>query len=172
MKEVYNKFGRDKTAGQIATELVEKDLVTTCAQEQGQEMTRTYIDELLKTLQDGKSKLKTDFFVVVLTKREKLLTNVIRNYFLYRSTCPTPNYDQAVYHYTQKDDSLVLLWVLPDRDYCFNLRDNALMLDKEYHELLGFILDYADGKLLQKAKILNKEDILEGRVILKEIQND
>jgi hypothetical protein len=168
----YNKYGRTRTAGEISQELIEQDLQTTCAQEQGQQMTKTYVDELLQALQRGKKTWKEDFFIEVLTKRERLLTNIIRNYFVPRTTCPTPNYDQAVYHYIKKDDYLVLLWVLPDRDYAFDLKNNALTLDREYHELLGFILDFADGKLLQKAKILNREDVLEGRIILKEIKND
>lgn len=161
-----------ETVGKIATDLISKAPETLDAREQGQEMTGTYLSELFKTLQDGKDNVKGDFFIVVLTKRERALLNVIRNYFFYRHTCPTPDYDQAVYHYTKADDELNLLWVIPARQMTFNLKENALNVDPELKELLGYVLDFADGTLAKKAMLLNNEDELEGRVVLKEIHGN
>src|SRR5271170_4336109 len=129
--------------------------------ELGNEMTDKYMMELFTTVEAGKKVYKDDFFVVVLTKREFVLTNVLRNFFLYRQSCPTPNYDQAVYHYQKKDNKLVLLWVIPDREFSFHIKDNILSLDKEFKDLSQFVLDFADGTLMKLAKKLNKEDILE-----------
>ena len=93
--------------------------------------------------------------------------NVVRNYFFYRSSCPTPDYDQAVYYYTKGSDELNFLWVIPSKSFCIHLVDNALTIDKEYKELLGIVLDFNDGTLYNLAKKLNNEDVLEGGVVLK-----
>lgn len=161
---------RTQTVGKIATDLQQQDTHAIEVREQGQEMTSSYLDELLKVLAEGKQKQQGDFFIVVLTKREKLLVNVIRNYFFYRHTCPTPDYDQAVYHYVKNDDELALLWVLPNRDYAMEIKDNALTLDREYKEILGYVLDFADGTLYKKACLLNKEDEKVGTVVLTELK--
>lgn len=161
-----------ETAGKIATDLMQKELETTCPVEQGNEMTKSYVKELERTLKDGTSALSGDFFIVVLTKKERLLQNIIRNYFFYRCTCPTPDYDQAVYHYEKEGGRVDLLWVIPTRNICFELKDNATTLSNEYKILLGFVLDFADGTLYKKACILNNEDTLEGGIVLSEEINE
>ena len=104
------KKERTETVGSIALDLQKKDTHAIDVREQGAAMTAPYIDELLKTLTQAKQEVPDDnFFIVVLTKRERLLINVVRNYFFYRRTCPTPNYDQAVYQYVKEDDELKLL---------------------------------------------------------------
>ena len=157
------------TVGKLATDAMQKELVTTDAREQGKEMTKTYMDSLVEACKSGKVALDGDFYLVVLTKKEKLLQNVIRNYFLYRRTCPTPDYDQAVYKYNKADDAIDFLWVIPARDITIEIKANALDLAPELHELRSFVLDFADGTLDKKAKMLNGEDKLEGKVILEEI---
>ncbi len=161
-----------QTAGKIATDLMQKELETACPVEQGTEMTKSYVKELERTLKEGISTWSSDFFIVVLTKKERLLQNIIRNYFFYRRTCPTPDYDQAVYHYKREGNRVRFLWVIPARDMCFKLKANAATLADEYKELLGYILDFADGTLYKKACILNNEDILEGSVVLREEINE
>ena len=87
------------------------------------------------------------------------MNNVIRNYFLTRFSCPTPEWDQAVYKYDTKSDSLDFLWVVPAKDICKNLKDNALNIDPSEKELLNFVLSFEDGTLLQLSKKLNNEQI-------------
>lgn len=160
---------RRETVGALSVEALLKTPETLDPREQGNEMTKPYMGELFKTLEDGKKNIAGNFFITVLTKRERLLTNVIRNYFFYRHSCPTPDYDQAVYYYDNTDDELELLWVIPSQQMAHELKEHALTLDKEYSELLQFVLDFADGTLFKKAQLLNKEDKKEGRVVLKEI---
>ena len=92
-----------------------------------------------------------------LTKKEKLLNNVLRNYFFPTQACPTPTWDQAIYHYHSADDRLEFLWVIPSKDTCELFQENALYIVPEEKELLRFVLDFEDGTLLRLAKKLNKE---------------
>jgi len=162
------KFNRE-SAGKISQDLLQKAPESTDVREIGREMTKGYMEELFTTIADGKTKYTGDFFVVVLTKRERLMTNVIRNFFFHRNTAPTPDYDQAVYHFKKSDDETELLWVIPNRELAYHLRDNALTLDKEYKELLGYVLDFDDKTLFKKAQKLNNEEKLEGRIVLEVI---
>jgi len=59
--------------------------------------------------------MKAIFYVCVITKKERLMDNVLRNYFLARSTCPTPQYDQTVYKYHRDSGAIQFLWVLPSK---------------------------------------------------------
>ena len=79
------------------------------------------------------------------------------NYFYARLSCPTPDYDQTLYKYSHKQESLTFLWVIPSRDTCQLLKDNALQVVPEERELLGFVLNFADGSLFKLAKKLNGE---------------
>ena len=42
---------------------------------------KEYLNNLLECVTSGRKKFNSDFFVVVLTKNERLLPNVFRNYF-------------------------------------------------------------------------------------------
>lgn len=159
---------REETVGKIASDLMQKELETTCPVEQAHEMTKPYMDELFITVEAGKKDNYGDFFVVVLTKRERLLKNVIRNYFFYRQSCPTPEHDQAVYQYSRKDDAIDFLWVIPSKSACDVMKENALDIPEDQRDLFQFVLDFSDGSLAKKAKKLNNEDVLDGSAILKE----
>ena len=121
-------------------------------------MQKGYLDELLSTTQSGKKLYDGDFFVVVLTKKERLLPNVLRNYFLHRKTCPTPTYDQAVYHFVATEDELRFLWVVPSKDTCELLRDNALQVHDEERALRDYVLQFYDGSLDRLCLKLNPEE--------------
>jgi len=116
-----------------------------------------YYDNLIKCVNENKSKVPDNFYIVVITKKEKLLNNVIRNYFFSRMTCPTPDYDQAVYFYDAKAETISFIWVIPDRETCLLLKANALTIAPEERELLGFVMDFSEGKLYKLAKHLNGE---------------
>src|SRR3990167_4938546 len=90
-------------------------------------------------------------------KKEPLMPNVIRNYFYGRLSCPTPDYDQTVYFYDQESDIIEFLWVIPSKDACLYLKENALLVDPAESQLLRFVLDFADGTLFAIAKTRNRE---------------
>jgi len=169
-KKKHIKQDRD-TVGKIALELQQKAPETTDVNEQGEWMTQNYLAELYQCILDYKAKnVNTDFFVEVQTVKPRLLHNVIRNYFIARISCPTPNYDQTVWQYKYKDDGLYLVWTIPNREYCFKLLENVAIIDPSIKELTDNVVAFATGELYKLCKKLNNEQELESLVVLKETQ--
>lgn len=146
-----------KTVGHHALELQQKTPDTQDPIELQREMHTDYDDNIQMCIGRGQKDMDGDFFVVVETKKERLMPNVLRNYFFYRHSCPTPTTDQTVYKYHADDNRIEFLWVVPSKDTCLLMKQNALHVPPEEKELLKFVLDYSDGTLLQRAKKENKE---------------
>jgi hypothetical protein len=146
------------TVGKIATELMQQEAPTRDPIELEREMHKDYIKELFAIVDRDKTVYPTDFYVVVITKKEPLMQNVLRNYFFTRYSCPTPDYDQTVYKFHQKEQAIEFLWVIPSRDTCFMLKDNATKVAPEEQELLKFVMYFDDGTLFRVAKKLNCEE--------------
>lgn len=125
--------------------------------EQMQQQLEDYERNVLECVASGKKIYPHDFYLVVETKKEPKLQNVLRNYFFHRSTCPTPTYDNVVYKYHRKDEQVEFLWVLPSKETYKMLLNHALEITPDQRELLQFVLDDQDGTLLRKCKSLNGE---------------
>jgi len=125
--------------------------------DQSKEQLKEYYDELLNCIKENKTKITGSFYVVVITKKERLLTNVLRNYFLARISCPTPDYDQAVYFYNAQAETLSFIWTIPDKETCLLLMANTSQVPAEEKELLGFVHNFANGELYKLCKKLNGE---------------
>lgn len=139
-----------KTVGQISQELAAKAPESRDPVELQRELQKEYIDNLIQCVNTHKKEYSSDFYVVVLTKKERLMENVLRNYYLATKACPTPTYDQAVYKYRYKEEDLVFMWVVPSKDTCEHFRDNALDVLKyggEERELLRYVLLFYDKTL-------------------------
>lgn len=122
------------------------------------EMQAKYVENLIECTKNFRNQFPAhDFFVVVLTKRERLMNKLFRLYYAARHSCPTPDYDQSVYKYSHKDERIEFIWTVPDKESCYHLRENALMVHPEERQLLQFVLDFFDGTLLQLCKKLNNE---------------
>jgi hypothetical protein len=150
------------TVGKAAVTLQEKAINETKAHsviDQTEVQLSEYTDHLIQCVKDNRSKIIGDFYVVVLTKMERLLTNVMRNYFFARMTCPTPDYDQAVFKYDAAREELSFLWIVPDRETCITFKENALSIAPEERDLLKFVLDFSSGELFKLAKRLNGEKL-------------
>ena len=149
---------KKKTVGALARELMLKDTYPThTVKDQTDEQLTDYEKNVYHCIEENKSKIIGDFYVVVLTKREKLLKNVIRSYFAARISCPTPNYDQVVYKYHAMDARIEFLWVIPDREISKHMKAHSTSVDPSQWELLSYILKFADGSLFRLAKELNGE---------------
>ena len=146
-----------KTIGALAYESLLLEPETRDPIELQREMQKEYIDNLVECVETNRKEIQGDFYVVVLTKMERLLTNVMRNYFFARRSCPTPDYDQAVYRYNAAADAIEYLWCIPDRDTAHSLKAQMLEVTTEENMLLQHILDFDDGTLYTLAKRLNKE---------------
>jgi hypothetical protein len=148
-----------ETVGKVASDLIVKAPETKSPIEQMRENLTEYEANVWQCVERGKKEKAGDFYVVVITKNEKLFPNVFRNFFFPRTWCPTPDYDQTVYKYKRKDDSLIFMWVIPSRDASFHLKDNALYVAPEERELLKYVLAFEDGTLFKLAKELNGEKL-------------
>lgn len=151
--------GKNPTIGSLSQDLLKKDPETNDPVEMQQEMQYSSFEHEFNTaIGRAKQKYASDFYIVVLNQRFRIFSNVMRTYFIDRLSCPTPDYDQAVYHYERKTEKIEFLWVIPDKDTCEEIRRDALMINPEYRQLLNYVIDFYDGNLLNKCKMLNKED--------------
>lgn len=149
------------TVGKISLELQEKSKDDNhTPNEQMQEQLKDYEKNIQECINRCKKDYPDDFYIIVITKKERLMNNVIRNYFTGRQSCPTPEYDQIVYKYHRKHDLLEFIWVIPSRDTCEYMTLNALELPADQRDLLNFVLDFNAGALLIRAKKLNGEELV------------
>lgn len=157
-----------QTVGQVSSDLLQRDMYgDVTAGEQMQAQLIDYERSVHECVATGKAQYSGDFFVVVLTKRERLMANVFRNYFVARQSCPTPSYDQTVYKYVRNGDELQFIWTLPNPAAIQNLLVHKHELDPSFFPLLGMVLAFLDGDLDRKAQVLNGEILLK-----KETQDD
>ncbi len=146
------------TVGKLSSDLIISDTGGVNPIDQQRENQREYIKELLACIASGKKTLDSSFYIVVITKKERLMQNVIRNYFFPTLACPTPDWDQTVYYYDKTNERLEYYWTVPDKNTCQYMRGKAYSLPKDQWELLDYVLKFEDGSLLKLAKRLNKEE--------------
>lgn len=150
-----------ETVGKLSLDLLNKSPETLDPIELEREIHKEYIKELEECVKTSSKIIHGNFYVVVITKKERLMQNVLRHYFLARQSCPTPDYDQTVFLYRRDAELLEFLWVIPDRETCIHLKINAIQVHKSERHLLDFILKFADGSLFELSKKLNGEKSLE-----------
>ena len=143
--------------GKISSDLSLKQPETNSPIEQMRENLTDYDKNLHECIESGKKLYPGDFFVEIITKQEPLMHNVLRNYFVHRQSCPTPNYDQTLYKISPKNDQITFLWVIPSRGICHLLLENRLQVPPEEYELLDFVIQFARGDLFTLCKTLNGE---------------
>lgn len=147
-----------ETVGKLSSDLIVKSSDNKhSAHDQMEEQLKDYEKNVDDAIRQGVKLFDGDFYVVVLTKKERLMENVIRNYFFPRSTCPTPEWDQAVYRYLRGSGTVQFLWVVPSKDTCEYMQRNALSIDKSERQLLDYVLSFYDNSLLRFAKRMNGE---------------
>jgi hypothetical protein len=157
---------KQKTAGQISLELLRSGLPDHTAYEQTPEMLKDFDNQMFTCIKRGMEQYEGDFYIVIVTKKEPLMLNVLRNYWIPTGACPTPDFDQAVYKWHRKDEHLEYIWTIPARDICEYFYANPLLIEPDERILLQHICDYYDGTLLRIAKRLNGEVDDKPRIIL------
>lgn len=153
----------EKTVGQYSYEMQQKpdEKINSIDLQQaihaGNESKDSFENQVRIAVERGEEELEGDFFVVVLFKKERLLRNVVRQYFFPRKSCPLPEFDQVVYHFHRKTGSLDFLWVVPDQAATVELPQIRSLLPLEQLELLGHIDDFNSGKLDMLCEKLNQK---------------
>lgn len=143
--------------GKVARDLMLKEEKPVKVEELQKAMQEDYMKNLLECVDEGFKKYPKDFYVVVLTKKERIMENVLRNYFFARQSCPTPDYDQSVYRYKREGGVIEYLWTIPSKDACLLYLENASNIVYEEKALLSFVINFANGNLFKLAKKFNGE---------------
>ena len=94
-----------------------------------------------------------------------------REYWIPLTSCPTPNFDQIVFRYKEKEQLLEEIWCIPPEDGCEYLIRNKNHVVAAERNLLEYTIAFVDGKLDNMAKFLNGEKHNAPSIIL-EIQKD
>lgn len=149
-----------ETLGQQIYDRLQKEQQPTTVGDLRPAMQQEYMTNLLQRVEDGKKTYEDDFFVVVITKREKILSSVLRDYFFHRRSCPTPDYDQAVYRYSKADDEVHFEWVIPSKQACLEILADPYALDSSQAALRDFVIQFQNGSLMRRAQILNNEPLI------------
>lgn len=165
-----------RTLGSISQDLLKTDNTVINPQEIQRAQEQEYLDNLVWCVQHAKKEidcskiegheackdraaLQGSFFIAALLKKEKLLENVLRNYFVPTKTCPTPCYDQTVFRYNDDKGDIEYIWTVPDRETCLTFKENVNQIVPEERALLANILDFYSGALYRKAKEFNGEQM-------------
>lgn len=148
----------EKTKPVIIAELWEKEADSIDPIEVQREMQKNYLNDLHEAVRLAKEKTTQDFYVVGILRQHTLLTrNHLEHKFVTRHTCPTPTYDQTVWKYRALSGDLEYMWTVPDRETCEIYLTNAIKVVPEERQLLNYIIDFANGTLLERAKKENGE---------------
>lgn len=148
---------RIKTAGELSLELNEstdKYELYDIAPEFFKDLKK----KLENTIQDGIKSYSSDFYVVIESKRERLMQNVARNYIFHRISCPAPHYDQTVYRYNRDLDDVECLWAIPEKSSVKKIMANPIEYYSRSPEMTQTVLDFMDGTLLKTLYMLDNRD--------------
>ncbi len=113
------------------------------------EADKEYFVEIDKCVATHKS-WHDPWYIVIHHKKEHLLENVIRRYFIARQSMPTPQWDQTVWRYEPNTTDLIFLWVLPDENTAKWMAANPADIHPEQHHLLSYVLECLDKTLYRK----------------------
>ncbi len=122
------------------------------------EMAKSVGQELDDAIKVGQAHYKgRDFFIeMFLRKYSYLPDNHIKPHFLVEPVCPTPTHGHSVWK-IHGSGTVEFLWTVPHYEICVEMLKHCVHVPKEEHELLRYIVEFADGTLRERAKLLNGE---------------
>ena len=153
-----------KTVGEQALEAQKNDVQSDYIElqkeiHQGSNSKKSYEEEVWEAVDRGRKDdhMPDDFFVVVLFKKERHLQNIVRQYFFYRQSCPTPEYDQTVYLYEKSKDALNFMWCIPNNATVLNLTTRSKELPFDQQWLADMCKAFTTGELDKWCEQLNQK---------------
>lgn len=121
-----------------------------------QEREKEIMRNLLELVASNRQKVKGDFFVMLLSKKEKLLTQVIRDRLFALKACPTPNYGQTLWKYHHLDQRLEFIWTVPPKDVVMFLKRYPIEMSDMCGDLIRQVFNFIDGTLDRRTIELNR----------------
>ncbi len=142
------KDAKRKTVGALSSELLLKPDNKQGVVDTQMEMHKQYLPNI-ENLVNSKDceDWKDPFYVVVLTRRERSMVNVIRHHFIARKTLPTPQYDQDTWKYHPSSGKLEYLWTVPAKDKVNELIMLEASYPKSFNDLIRFCKLFKADKL-------------------------
>jgi len=123
-------------------------------------------EQINECVANGKKHFDGDFYIEVLIKKERLISDAYMNIFAARRTCPSPFHDQIVYKYVKNGDEIQFLWCVPDRTVCDYYKNIVLIVPEDEKDIYEHIVKYYDGTYAKLAFTENNKDqkniIIEG----------
>ena len=139
-------MNKKKTVGAEALERLAKGDNKQGVIDTQREVDKDYFPQMEICIQNHKE-WREPFYIVVHHKKEKLLENVIRRYFIGMQSMPTPQWDQTLWRYTPKTEELRFIWTLPDENTAMWMASNPHELTEHHGELVNFIMEFLNKKL-------------------------
>lgn len=121
------------------------------------EVHKSYLKEINNTIDKHKD-WTTPYYVVVIAKKERLMENVIRQYFMARRTLPTPQWDQTVWRFDPKSGDLRFVWCTPDENTAKWMAGNTSEVPPDQYELLNTVIELINGRLYSKYHAMFEKD--------------
>jgi len=117
-----------------------------------QEIDKDYFPQLEECIKKhiGKPNFEGDFFITVIVKKERLMENVVRRYFIARQTLPTPAYDQTVWRFNKRGD-VEYIWTVPDHNTCQEMYHHPENVPPEEEWMYQMVKAFMSGHLYHEA---------------------
>ena len=141
-----NAIKPKKTVGAHSLDLLKKADTGQSIMDTSKEMLKEFLPQVEECIKIHSSWIEP-YYIVVINKRERLMVNVIRQYFVARKTLPTADWDQTVFKYNPSSGDLKYLWSLPDKNTIDYLIVHENVLPKEQSQLLQFCKLFKMDKL-------------------------
>jgi len=142
---------KKKTVGEEAYERLLKPDTKQGIIDTQREMDKEYMDQLQLCIMNAKKQdMGDEYFICVLAKKERLMENVIRRYFVPRKSLPTPDYDQTVWMHKRRD-VLEFIWVIPDHNTCQEMYHHPERVPENEMWLYQMVKAFMEGRIYHEA---------------------
>lgn len=153
----WNSEYNRPTLGKIITDIRSMQPEKRSVVEIAEEQTQNYIPELVAITEQGKKETNTNFYILINLRISPLTPEMYEFKREIKLTCPTPNYDQTLFFYNREADRIEYVWSIPDRYTCHYMLYYKDQIPVNEHELLNYVIKFANGDLFEMMKIRNGE---------------
>lgn len=153
-----NKEERSITASESMIATKEAHPETDNGMDIAKEMQKSVLAELNSAIKVGQDHYKgRDFYIEMFFRKYSYLPdNHVKPHTLVEPVCPTPAHGHSVWK-VHGSGTVEFLWTVPHFEICKEMLQHSAHVPKEEYPLLKHIVDFADGTLRKRAKLLNGE---------------
>jgi hypothetical protein len=135
------------TVGQKAYDLLSQPAEPVEIGDIQREADKEFVKEMEEIIRTHK-KFATKYFIQIILKKEPLMQNAIRRYFVKRHTQPDADYDTTLYSYDNDKEQLYFHWTVPDPTTCHYLLTHESTLPAEERPLCEMVKKFSVGSLV------------------------